>query len=143
MQKKMLLIGTLGLVVVSTIIGIFYVNSFRPDTFEGERNVVPISTIAILFAEVSEKTIDLGITFTTSYGSYRSYATNFQDGKLFVTLLHSGEKDITTPILSIPNTFGTIHAVYLKGNSSEQDVLVWPKNISNPTGIHKAAIVPR
>ena len=87
-------------------------------------------SIAVSQVDVSDHLVTLKGNIIASAVGYRGYKAEYHDGKLFIKI-----KGSVLPIgklsgridISIENQFGKIDEVYLQGNSSSNDELIWPQ----------------
>lgn len=122
-NHKNMIIGVVVFVCILIVIalaGLYGLTHGRMST-----NVVTFSYVA-----VSTSTIELkGGTFFTGFGWYNGYKADYKDGVLYVDLvvsmIHRPGMQGTPFSISIPNTYGTINRIYLRGHGSEGDKLIW------------------
>ena len=123
MKKYMIsIVAGIG-VVMALAVGVVYVLSHGHTSTDN----IHVSSVS-----VSSSTVSFTGGFAGSAMWYNGYTATYKDGSLYLDIQVSS---IQLPGLagdpftvSIPNTYGDIKQIYLRGQSAEGDKQIWPQN---------------
>lgn len=115
----------IAIVLLSAIVYVLYENA----PFISFESPKPVSQTQVIVqsVDVSENSIVLHVSSTASAGLFSGYRATYDGDALYVSFMPivvNGGSGVFT----IPNTYGKIDAVYLRGTPGEPDRLIWPHN---------------
>lgn len=119
-----IVVGVAGVLAVIVVVGAIIVSL---------GSSVDPHTLLVQSVHTTTDAITIQLTPTASAIQFRNYTVEAKDGALYVTIVGSYTSLFAKEwpgTISIPNTYGTLSAIYLKGQGHEEDVMIWPENMT-------------